>query len=237
MNKSESIKNIATALLSFQGEIGKIKKEAKNPFFKSTYASLPNILDAIQEPLQSSGLSFMQLPCGDHGLNTLIMHAESGEWISSEYNMRPVKDDPQGRGSCITYMRRYALAAALGLNIDEDDDGNAASRGKPALKRETPEWSKAIEYLSAGNNIKKIAEKYDLTKASDELCDYCESLLLTSSYDDRQQKHVMQILGSKPYEIEVDKIITDLDLNQVDAIESGGNYTQTDIANKLKKIR
>jgi len=126
MEKSESIKEIATALCKFQGEVGKIKKGETNPFFKSKYASLADILDVIRQPLVENGLSFVQLPEAEHQLTTLLMHT-SGEWIRSTYSMTPAKNDPQGLGSVITYQRRYALGAVLGLNIDEDDDGNAAS--------------------------------------------------------------------------------------------------------------
>lgn len=118
---------ISKALTSFHLRINKISKDSKNPFFKSKYASLSTILDAIQHPLSECGLSICQFPTGQNGLTSLLMH-ESGEWISAEYEMKPVKDDPQGRGSCITYQRRYALAAILSLNIDEDDDGNRASQ-------------------------------------------------------------------------------------------------------------
>lgn len=128
MNKSENIKNLAKALITFHLKVDKIKKDSTNPFFKSKYASLSNILDAINVPLNESGLSFCQFPTGADGLTTILMHGESGEFIEATYEMRPVKDDPQGRGSVLTYQRRYALASVLGLNIDDDDDANAASK-------------------------------------------------------------------------------------------------------------
>ena len=62
------------------------------------------------------------------------MH-ESGEFIMETYQMKPVKNDPQGIGSSITYQRRYALGAVLGLNIDDDDDGNGASGNKTAANK------------------------------------------------------------------------------------------------------
>jgi len=132
MNKSESIKEIAKALCEFHKVVGKIKKEAKNPFFKSNYASLPNILDSIQEPLSDCSLSFVQFPLGENELSTTLMHT-SGEWMEASYKVKPVKSDPQALGSAITYQRRYALCAILGLNTD-DDDGNGAS--KPATIKE-----------------------------------------------------------------------------------------------------
>lgn len=127
MEKSTTIGELAKAMIKFHLKVDKIKKDAKNPFFKSTYASLSNILEQIDTPLIESGLAVCQFPSGDHGLTTIIMH-ESGEFLQAEYTMKPVKDDPQGIGSSITYQRRYALASALGLNIDDDDDGNAASK-------------------------------------------------------------------------------------------------------------
>jgi len=126
MEKSESIKELATALCKFQSIVETIQKTATNPFFKSKYASLADILNVIRQPLDSCGLSFVQFPQGEYGLNTMLMHT-SGEWISCCYFMQPTKKDPQGAGSVITYQRRYALGAVLGLNIDIDDDGNKAS--------------------------------------------------------------------------------------------------------------
>jgi len=60
-------------------------------------------------------------------MTTILMHADSGEFLEGTFKMTPSKNDPQGQGSVITYQRRYALGAVLGLNIDEDDDGNKAS--------------------------------------------------------------------------------------------------------------
>jgi len=165
MDKSESIKEIATALCKFQGEVGKIKKGETNPFFKSKYASLADILDVIRQPLAENGLSFVQLPEAEHQLTTLLMHT-SGEWIRSTYSMTPAKNDPQGLGSVITYQRRYALGAVLGLNIDEDDDGNAASTPAKPFQKQKP----ASDANFAG--MKKI--KPDLTEQRlDQAIDYC----------------------------------------------------------------
>jgi hypothetical protein len=103
-----------------------IKRDSKNPFFKSKYASLANVLDTIRVPLKEAGLAFSQLPTGDNELATLLMHS-SGEYLMSVVKMSPLKNEPQAIGSAITYMRRYSLASVLGLNIDDDDDGNLAS--------------------------------------------------------------------------------------------------------------
>jgi ERF superfamily len=143
MEKSQSIGNIAKALLVFHQNVAKVKKDSNNPFFKSKYAGLPNVLESIEEPLQKAGISFVQFPCGSSGLTTVIMHGESGEWMQDTYEMEPTKKDPQSIGSCITYMRRYALAAILGLNIDEDDDGNSASQPQNKAKQEPKTYTAA----------------------------------------------------------------------------------------------
>lgn len=126
MEKSQSVINLASALLLFHKAMGKIAKTSTNPFFKSQYADLPSILDAIKEPLYDAGLVIVSIPDGD-GLTTMLIHAESGEYISSIAIMRPTKNDPQSIGSAITYQRRYSIGSILNLNIDKDDDGNRAS--------------------------------------------------------------------------------------------------------------
>ncbi|MEO3947664.1 ERF family protein [Gorillibacterium sp. CAU 1737] len=135
-NKSESIAKLAVALVKFNAEVRIIEKDAKNPHFKNQYASLDNIIDEVRPILAKHGLSVLQFPSGDgdkFSLRSMLLH-ESGEWIESEpIVMRPVKNDPQGIGSCATYARRYSLSALLSLNTGEDDDGNDASHpGKAA---------------------------------------------------------------------------------------------------------
>lgn len=180
MNKSNNLKELAKAMILFQVKVDSIKKDAKNPFFKSSYASLSNILDSIKEPLIESGLSLMQFPTGDYGLTTIILH-ESGEYFKSDYTMKPVKDDPQGRGSCITYQRRYAIASILSLNIDEDDDGNHATHGgknpeqaddnnKVWLNENSVAFENAKEKLATGKiTIADIRNHYKVSKKIEEL--------------------------------------------------------------------
>ncbi|OFC98609.1 hypothetical protein BTGOE6_52540 [Bacillus wiedmannii] len=137
MNRSETIGKLAKSLVLFNSEVNKIAKDADNPFFKNNYATLDTIIDEIRPILSKHGLSIMQIPSGDGQnvtLKTLLLH-ETGEWLESdELTMKPVKNDPQAVGSCITYARRYSLAAFLSLNTGEDDDGNGATYGKDKPK-------------------------------------------------------------------------------------------------------
>ena len=173
MNKSESIKNIACALVKFQASVSKVAKESNNPFFKSKYASLANILDTIQKPLSECGLAISQFPDAD-ALTTIIVHSDSGEWMESSYVMPVVKqNDPQAMGSAITYARRYALGSILNLNIDDDDDGEKAM-GRQLPKRDEltpkhPSWAKAVEHLKTGGLMTDITSKFDVSPANQKL--------------------------------------------------------------------
>lgn len=118
------------AFAKAQSEFPLIKKTESNPFFKSKYAGLPSVLEVIMPILQANGLYLTQCPIseGDKiGVSTEIIHIESGDSLKSSFSMTLSKNDPQGAGSAITYARRYALVSMLGLNVDEDDDGNKAS--------------------------------------------------------------------------------------------------------------
>jgi hypothetical protein len=137
MNQSDSIANLAKALSIVQGKLTYAKKDSANPFFKSKYADLESVWDACRELLAENNLSVMQFPGefidGCMSLNTILAHS-SGEWIGQEMSVPVTKPDAQGAGSALTYMRRYALAAVVGV-VQADDDGNAASNptSKPAV--------------------------------------------------------------------------------------------------------
>lgn len=132
MTKSAAIDQIAVALSNFQKSMKAIEKSSVNPFFKSKYADIATIINAIRTPLAEVGLSFSQFPTGEGSLTTILMH-NSGQFIEDTFQMKPVDTKPQSIGSAITYMRRYALSAVLGIATEEDDDGNKAS-GKEATK-------------------------------------------------------------------------------------------------------
>lgn len=130
----ENVAKLAEALSKAQAAITHAPKDSKNPHFKSMYADLASVWGAIRKPLTDNGLSVTQ------GLNTnaastlgifldtTLMHS-SGESVSSQYPiiLAPEKlSNPQNLGAAVTYARRYALAAIVGIAQD-DDDGNSVS--------------------------------------------------------------------------------------------------------------
>ena len=136
MNQSDSITNLAIALSIVQGKLTYAVKDSNNPFFKSKYADLESVWDACRSLLSENGLAVMQFPGeyydGTMHLTTILTH-KSGEWIGQDMSVPVTKPDAQGAGSALTYMRRYALAAVVGV-VQADDDGNAASTPKPVVK-------------------------------------------------------------------------------------------------------
>jgi ERF superfamily len=129
--QSEFIADLSLALAKAQAGITNAKKEVNNTFYKSKYADLPAVLDAARPHLCANELSVVQITdIGENGQITLItqLNHSSGQWIRSWYPVNPVKNDPQGIGSAITYARRYAYSAMVGVaSSEDDDDGNAAS--------------------------------------------------------------------------------------------------------------
>jgi hypothetical protein len=128
VNRSESIAMLAAALHKAQGKIKAALKDSTNPHFRSKYADLSSVVDAVKSPLLECGISFLQGVQDAEGgvaVETMLLHT-SGEWISSTLRIPAVKQDAQGYGSAITYGRRYGLQAMCGVPA-EDDDGNAAT--------------------------------------------------------------------------------------------------------------
>ena len=158
MEFSQTTKAIFEALAKFQGEVSNPKADADNPFFKSKYAKLDDILEMVRPLLSKHGLSVIQPPCSDEtgvGVTTLITHS-SGEYIKSDpfYLKLNNKQDAQAGGSAITYSRRYALASVLGI-AQEDDDGNKASENKPPKEEKAPAKTKPFEEFTDEYAVEK----------------------------------------------------------------------------------
>lgn len=196
MEKSENIAELAAALSKAQAEIKASSLDGKNPHFKSEYSTLTAIWDACRDALTSNGLSVVQTTDNDDAetvlLETTLLHS-SGQWITGRLKMKPAKADPQGVGSALTYARRYALAAIVGV-APEDDDAEAATSRQPARAKQTAESEKPATPANIKQGyIKRINELWqqekDLggTKPKDE-----SSLSLTAMSADE-----LKTLGTK----------------------------------------
>ena len=125
---SIELDKLSDALCRAQGDMRGASKDSENPFFRSKYADLAAVWDDIREPFAMNDISVIQMPVNglDHVTVITQFTHKSGQWIRSKLSMVPTKKDPQGIGSCITYARRYALAAMAGV-YQIDDDANDAS--------------------------------------------------------------------------------------------------------------
>jgi hypothetical protein len=177
MLRSDSITKVTTAQAKARAEIPNIEKDSVNPHFKSRYADLATINRAVMPVLASHGLVVMQPTRIDGNatiVETYLIHAESGEYIGSEYPAISDKNNPQSLGSAITYARRYSLCSLLGLVADEDDDANAASpppranppapAARPAKPNEEPpaEWAKYLPWAAKKMNTPVAVLEQDL---------------------------------------------------------------------------
>lgn len=193
MQKSEQINEIAKALAQAQSEMGAAKKDAKNPFFKSSYATLEAISEACLHLLNKNGIAVSQTTMHlssstDVSLCTTLMHS-SGQWIQSVYPVHPTKNDPQSLGSALSYARRYSLAAIAGVTVS-DDDGEAAqqeyrqSYNKPKETQPEPKAAHKTTNSTAPSEA-QLARLFAIAKKSNwtttDLKDYLSQLGLTST--------------------------------------------------------
>ena len=121
--------SIYKKLLEVQKEVGAISKDSKNPFFKSKYFDINQLIEHVQPVLNDKGLVLIQ-PLFEDTVRSIIVDSETGEKIESGLSL-PQLTDPQKLGSCITYYRRYTLASLLGLQAEDDDGNNASKQNKP----------------------------------------------------------------------------------------------------------
>ena len=128
MRSSEQVNEIGGALAKAQGIMANAVINKVNPHFKSKYADLAAIREAVSGPLAQNGIAVLQvIDSDDKGsfLVTRLVHS-SGQWIESVHPL-PATAKPQEFGSALTYARRYSLAAICGISAEEDDDANAAN--------------------------------------------------------------------------------------------------------------
>ena len=195
MKTSNEINELAKALSAFQGEVENAAKNTENPYFKKNYADLAEVLNTVRPLMGKNGLSLAQFPSftGDDAtgllhVESILMHS-SGQWMSEIFSI-PINKGitPQALGSIVTYARRYAAAAILGV-AQEDDDGNAAScrttateTKKPETKKEVaaPVWTKDDEAQFA-TLMEKIGNHLRVQNKLDELEDFTAKVMASKA--------------------------------------------------------
>lgn len=141
MKMSEQINELADALAKAQGAIENASKDAQNPHFRSSYANLASVREAIRAPLSENGLAYTQLVRTEQSkvqIETMLIH-KSGQYMGETLDIPLAKQDAQSIGSATTYGRRYSLMALIGIAAEEDDDdGNVATANAPSQQRREP---------------------------------------------------------------------------------------------------
>ena len=169
MIKSDSIVELSKALAKFQANVKQPMKDKDNPFFRSKYVPLENVVEAITQEAPKHGLSFVQWALNDEsgrvGVATMLMH-ESGEFIEFDaVHMKADKETAQGAGALISYLKRYSLSAVFGITSDQDDDGNSASGNvNKNAPRQTPPKQIAATQAEIGNLKKEVHAFSNLMK-------------------------------------------------------------------------
>lgn len=121
--------SLPEALLAIQAAMPAFQRDSLNPYHDSKYLSLETLLPQVLDVLNKHGVLLTQFPTSVNGvgaLRTRFMHVKSGQVDEDTMLLMPTKENPQGQGSAISYAKRYAIQAALGITADKDDDGNAA---------------------------------------------------------------------------------------------------------------
>ena len=181
MRTSDSINELATALNAAQAEMKAAPMTGRNPHLKNKYATLNDIIDTARGPLARHGLAYVQMPTspadlsyGVIGLTTRLMHT-SGQWLEDamyfpvDPGSNRAANPAQVAGSPITYMRRYALAAILGIVADEDADGEAPSsqpQVQPAQRKAAAVADPRRVYDDGSPVDAKATEAYDAYTAA-----------------------------------------------------------------------
>jgi hypothetical protein len=182
METSDDITAIAKVLPKAQADMGEVFKTANNPAFKSKYADLAAVVEAVVPALNKHGITLLQPISFDGDLvhvGTVLLH-ESGQWIRCVHSIPLSKRDAHGIGSATTYGRRQGLSAMAGV-APEDDDGNAASAKQPANESKPakpPTLAERAARLTA--TLQAVKTKADLERA------YSLASALRAELDDKE---------------------------------------------------
>ena len=156
MKYSEQMDKIAQAMLAVQKELEPLHKNAKNDHFGNEYLTLDGLLAYALPLLTANDLVLTQgggetTRQGGIMVETMLIHAPSGQWVKSEFDLPMQKQDPQGAGSAITYGKRYGLAAILGVSTEADDDAEAsvkAQRARDSQPRQAPQQVQGVRTVA-----------------------------------------------------------------------------------------
>lgn len=153
MKTSPTITKIATALLAAQREMEAVSKSDDNPYFNSKYADINKFLEVMKPALNNHGVLLLQPTGLDNSVETVLVHAESGEFIMTDpLKLVLSKQDMQNVGSCITYARRFSLQSLLGMEAEDDDGETAVGRGKFAEPKKV-ETKPATPKVTVPNSV------------------------------------------------------------------------------------
>ena len=172
---------LAPALVALQADLVPVAKSASNPFFKSKYAPLNEVMANVQPLLAKHKLAISQFLTnlnGESAMRTILLH-ESGQYIEDVQPLLLVKQDPQSQGSATTYARRYGVMSVLGVVADDDDDGNKATQAynKPKeVRNRQEEASQGSEPMGMEGDTEGIEEfKSTLARAKVQINEMLEA--------------------------------------------------------------
>lgn len=160
MRTSEQVDKIAAALLAFQKEVEPPTKTKENPYYKSMYADLCSLFAHCKPLMQKNGLVFTSV-----GLTSRLMHS-SGQWIEGDFTCEMHGLSAQQVGSAMTYGRRYNFQGLLGINAEDDDDGEG-TKPKAAQQQEPKKYP-----LKPVSNVKpQVPQQTDEDRVPPEVTD------------------------------------------------------------------
>ena len=207
IKRSEKTDKLFAALYKAKASIAAPRKNSKNPAFKSRYADLSSVIEAVEGPAHEAGLFIVQSPISEDdyaGAETYLMH-ESGQHISTSLTFQIQRSGPQGAGSCITYARRYALMSLFALAADDDDDGNAGQRASKAAaqkptKRTAGErkTAAAMKFLEAElfGPLRSVQAEKDIALIHNAISDKLNSTMATTKGEEKVGKRVVAAINA-----------------------------------------
>lgn len=190
-------KNLIKALIEFQKNNKCFKANKDNPYFKSKYIDLAQLIKDTREDLIDNDLcisQFCRVIDTKNILVTRLMHS-SGEYLDSDYQLDPVKQDPQGMGSALTYARRYNYMAILGVaSSEDDDDGNKASQQGTTKPNQGKTSSTKIIPKEEDQRSIVIAKAKECKVGKEQLTALCEEIAASKKINDYTKTELAQLL-------------------------------------------